>query len=275
MPVIRRGLHRRPRGGSSQLALPWAWPDTGWLFDSAVMRDFARNDTASAGAGVPTKIVSRFGRSLNLDGTDDEVHTVGTPFSGATAATWVLVIRPKTAGSNTGVMWSTNLTFNGAIFIGRDDPAGDIQLWVNTLKLEMASTAMTLDVWHVIICTYQGSTEMEIWLDGTLQASTTTSVPASINSHTNMQFGDSGTDGFNLGADYAAAFGYTRRLTAAQIKHLSIDPFAAITPAARFALGGVLPALVAPTGRIMSSLAYHGGLAGEGGIAGIRGGLAA
>lgn len=32
---------------------------------------------------------------------------------------------------------------------------------------------------------------------------------------------------------------------------------------------------VAPTGRIMSSLAYHGGLAGEGGIAGIRGGLAA
>lgn len=65
---------------------------------------------------------------------------------------------------------------------------------------------------------------------------------------------------------------YDTALTAGQIQSLTHDPYGAFRVIQRRV--GLVPA-AAPSGRIMSSLAHHGGLAGAGGIAGAGGGLAA
>lgn len=85
-------------------------------------------------------------------------------------------------------------------------------------------------------------------------------------------FADGAQTARRLSASVKAILFFRRTLSAEEIAQLHKDPYQILRPSGPMVY--FTPSGAAPTGRIMSSLANGGGLAGRGGIAGAGGGLA-
>lgn len=153
----------------------------------------------TAGFGwTPISYPGGFG-SISVTGSGASgayVSASPSPLSGATSATFGLWIYQATGvtGNNVDGGWVVgNTIYSGSFFLGTGtgiSKAVDVYIG-NTLLSSTASSASFNGAWHHVVIVYVGSTSISLYIDGKLDSSTTTSIPASIPAHTGIQLGGS------------------------------------------------------------------------------------
>lgn len=223
---------------------PWVWspgliaasqrsmgPVRGWALNegSGAPYDFVTRRPATV-VGAPVWTHSRSGRVLRFDGVDDNI-TTPSPFSGATEATFVIVATPHSGGSVYGAFCATDVAYNAAIFIGRDETIG-LQFFINGNKVGILNVLVN-DTRYVIVGTFKGGAYQRLWVNGRLVAEDTSSIPTSIGAHATLHFTGGGSPGggpFYLSGSFAALYGFNRAIDASGFL---VDPFGPFRPAPR------------------------------------------
>jgi len=207
------------------------------------------------------------GYTLNLDGSNDQV-ALGNPS----------ILKPARF---TIMAWAKLLSGHGTfpkLLAWNSDTIG-WQLYLNTSGadkyefrlggLQIAGTNNTLDVWIHLAGTYDGA-NAKLYDNGVNTKTVATTTDPDYTGATRLDIGDRGTEARRWKGPVASVLIFNRALTANEVYEHYTDTLG------MFCLSSQ-PYFSAPdvvAGRVMSSLAYRGGLAAEGGIAGIGGGLA-
>ena len=190
-------------------------------------------------------------------------------FDGSSSTTYDLVGQWNSASLNKHVIITGPHNNNKAFLEVKNDAEASV-----VVSNQGPTLYPTDGLWHQILATFEANTAAHLYVDGALIGSDTSSVGImDTDSSENWVVGGQQDFNNNLYYGWLRDLRFWRRvLTPEEVRSLYWDHWQVFEPQMQF-----LPvAAGAPPvgGRIMSSLAYHGGLAGQGGIAGAGGGLA-
>lgn len=150
--------------------------------ETTAARDLTENGTPTASTGivVPTSngaYTLANTANLNLVCADFAAFPTGN----MTIELWVNIAN-NAATDGEGIITKYNTVGNRTFYIQRntDDTltfgiSSDGTVFVNT-----TSSVVSRNAWHFIACTYQTSTAAKIYIDGVLDVTNTTSIPASL-----------------------------------------------------------------------------------------------
>jgi len=226
--------------------------------------------------GDATGVCADFVNTASADTTSESCYqlpTMGVMVEGWLLARWRL----------------DDLDAGGQYFFGHADTAGSARIYIYSVSSTSVgvrlggnsattfSAGLVAGKWYnMAIAWGDGSSVAPVYLNGVRLGTTLNSTgdPGSTMANA-THIGQLRRSGLNTGGvdgQVAMVAMGTTRATDAQLKALTLDPYSLVMPAQPgifYTSDGV-----APTGRIMSSQAHGGGLAGLGGIAGPGGGLA-
>ena len=222
-------------------------------------------------------VIGQFGRALDFDGVDDYVALAGftATYAAYTISAW---IAPNSVGEgNFGTILSKETTTNNFHF--RFTVGNNLRFfakWTGTDgEWGTPIPSLTPDgSWHHVVLTYKavaGKTP-NIYIDGIDQSLTQTSGPTTGSEDFSSNpyiIGNRSNETRTFDGLIDDVYVFNRVFNTAEIWSLYTDPFLEFDRRPFT----VMP-IAAAGGRIMSSLARHGGLASPGGIAGQGGGLA-
>ncbi len=150
--------------------------------------------------------------ALDFDGSNDVV-TSGYTLSGATEfSIEVWVTQAISGGSDDGGILTCNLSYDDAFFLGFG--VNDItQFYVGTTVVRSPNDSFPRGVRHMLTATYKASDFMKIYINGVLSVTLSTSVPASVPSHTGVEIGNNLTIGLASAMSFSSCIVTERTLT--------------------------------------------------------------
>jgi hypothetical protein len=157
---------------------------------STTAADYVRGTAGAAtlgtGSAAPTFVASgKIGGALQFNGSTNYAWALNPVANGAqtlTIGAWVWANSAATWGSIVKD-WGSGYHF------GLDGTSGQLSDYTGGSSLK-APAALTLNTWHYVTFTYDGIAHVEnLYIDGTLAQTTSTSVPASLTSGQNVGIG--------------------------------------------------------------------------------------
>jgi len=148
--------------------------------------------------------------------------------SGATELTVITLVR-RNSGSGYGSFVGTETTYNASFLFGVESGAAT-QFIINSNWAPSGTLGAAVFATRAV--TYNGGSFQRIYLNGELDAETTTTVPASINSHTTIRIGKNGGYGEDLDVKYTYIF--NKALSHAEIKELTDNPYQILQPRTQY-----------------------------------------
>lgn len=150
--------------------------------ETTAARDLTENGTptASTGAIVPTSngaYTLANTANLNLVCADFAAFPTGN----MTVEFWINMAN-NAATDSEGIITKYNASGNRTFVIQRntDDTLTFGVTSDGSTIVNVTSSAVSRNAWHFIACTYQTSTAIKIYIDGVLDSTNTTSIPASL-----------------------------------------------------------------------------------------------
>jgi len=210
------------------------------------------------------------GYTLDFDGSNDHLLVGGNEsdyegLSGFTACMWIY--SPLSGGATDFPV----LTSKGGIeifYLLLIQSTATFSAYINSNLLAGTDGLLVANTWHHVAMTYDGATK-SLYVDGVLDVSESQTGALAENA-SSVTIGDVGGLTRPYIGKIADVIFWNRGLKSNEIQQLYVDSLAPFRRKRRF----VFPESAVAGGRVMSSMAHRGGLAGAGGIVGTGGGLA-
>lgn len=207
------------------------------------------NDGTILGTSAPTWTNNgKFGKALSFDGTNDSIK-LGSPTSLQLTGAHSYSVWVKTSTPGTRIIMGRRSSGDAAEDIGSEielNSSGLVIFSTNdgaTPSTTVASkTSVTDGDWHHIVATYQPSTSLKIYIDGTLESQNTSSIYSSLNSATlPVSIGSKNATDFYFSGIIDDVRIYSFALTDGQVKTVMNQGEQIVMGGGSTGIGGTLP----------------------------------
>jgi hypothetical protein len=158
----------------------------------ATLNGLAFPATSTSGWAGPTGRPGGFG-ALACDGVNDYASSSAN-MGGLAAASWAVWVRmPAAGGSDFGAWLCGNTGYSASFYLGSDvTPTG--QAFFGSVKVTFSFSRD--DRWYRIVCVYRGGTSGRVYRNGVSLTGSSSSIPATLPSHTGVQIGGNSSGGY-------------------------------------------------------------------------------